>query len=299
MKPRVLIKVAVFSSILLLCAGFGLYFYFKLSAAQEKKDFNLYTLVPQDAHTIFETNDMASFIDNINKMSSSEDGNYLHVSRLFSMIQSHFQSLSGETAHGFSEQMNKMLISFHAPDSDRDQVLYCCLGPNDDELLDSFIRKYCSRVYPSKSFDYRGEKIHIYSMIDGDFLSCYFTPEFLAVSYQKKLIEEVIDARVSGKSLLDDVAFRRVHTKNKVNSGASIYIRMLHVPMGKVSDTIPSFSMLGGWTEFDLRINASAVYLSGVSHNVDSCLTFMNALRCQAPVEGLSGDMLPVSTFFF
>jgi len=299
MKPRVLIKIAFFSSILLFCAGFGLYFYFKLSAAQEKKDFNLYTLVPQDAHAIFETNDMASFIDNVNKMSSSENGNYLHVSRLFSIIQSHFQSLSGEIPHGFSEQMNKMLISFHAPDSDRDQVFYCCLGPKDDELLKGFIRKYCSSVYPSKSFDYRGEKMHIYSMIDGGFLACYFTPEFLVVSYQKKLIEEVIDARISGKSLLDDVAFKRAHTKNKVNSDASIYIRMLHIPMGKVNDTIPSFSMLGGWTEFDLRINASAVYLSGVNHNVDSCLTLMNALRCQTPVEVLPGHMLPATTFLF
>lgn len=299
MKPRALIKIAVFSSILLLCVAFGMYFYFKLSAVQEKEDFDLYTLVPQDAHTVFETNDMASFMDNISKMSSSKKGNYLHVSRLFSIIQSHFHSLLGETSHGFSEQMSKMLISFHAPDGDRDQVLYFCLGPDDDKLIESFIRKYCSDRCPSKYFDYKGEEIRIYSMTDGNFLSCYFTPKFLAVSYQKKLIEEVIDARISGRSLLDDVAFRRVHKNNYVNIYTNIYVRMLHVPMGKPTDATPSFSTLGGWTEFDLKMNGDAVYLSGVSHDADSCLTFMNALRCQTPVEGLSGEMLPASTFLF
>lgn len=299
MKLRALIKIAIFSSVLLLCVAFGLYFYFKLDAVRNKEDFDLYTLVPQDAHTVFETNDMASFIDNMSKMSSSKKGNYFHVSPLFSIILSHFQSLVGETPHGFSEQMNKMLISFHSPDDDRDQVLYFCLGPDDDKLIESFIRKYCADRCPSKYFDYKGEEIRIYSMTDGNFLSCYFTPNFLAVSYQKKLIEEVIDAHISGRSLLNDLAFKRIYKESNVNYYAKVYVRMLHVPMGKPTDTVPLFSALGGWTEFDLKMNGDAVYLSGVSHDADSCLTFMNALRCQRPVEGLSGEMLPSSTFMF
>ena len=92
-----------------------------------------------------------------------------------------------------------MLISFHEPDTPLNQVLYCSLGSGDYELVESFIRKYCSSSFPSKFFDYRGEEISIYPMPDGRFLSAYFTSDFLAISFQKRLIEQVIEARLSKK----------------------------------------------------------------------------------------------------
>lgn len=59
------------------------------------------------------------------------------------------------------------------------------------------MEKYCSSSFPSKYFDYKGEEIRIYPMADGRFLAAYFTPDFLVVSFQKRLIEHVIDARRS------------------------------------------------------------------------------------------------------
>lgn len=41
----------------------------------------------------------------------------------------------------------------------------------------------------------------IYPMSDGDFLACYLTPDFMALSFQKKLVEDVIDAYKKGDSL--------------------------------------------------------------------------------------------------
>ena len=90
-----------------------------------------------------------------------------------------------DTPHGLSKQMNKVLLSFHEPDNDRNQVLYCSLGNGDYELVEKFIRKYCSSSFPSKLFDYKGEEIRIYPMPDDSFLACYFTSDFLVVSYQK------------------------------------------------------------------------------------------------------------------
>lgn len=55
----------------------------------------------------------------------------------------------------------------------------------------------------------------------------------------------------------------------------------------------------GGWTEFDMKMNGDAIYFSGVSHDTDTCMTFMNVLRQQQPVEDFPGDILPASTFFF
>ena len=49
MKFRTIVKIAITSSVVLLCAGFALYSFFRLSAAEGKKDFNLYELVPPSA----------------------------------------------------------------------------------------------------------------------------------------------------------------------------------------------------------------------------------------------------------
>jgi len=46
MKLRTIVKIAITSSVVLLCSGFALYSFFRLSAAEDQKDFDLYTLVP-------------------------------------------------------------------------------------------------------------------------------------------------------------------------------------------------------------------------------------------------------------
>ena len=79
-----------------------------------------------------------------------------------------------------------MLISFHEPDNERNQVLYCRLGNGDKELVNRFVRKYISSLYPPKTFVYKGEEIIIYPMADGDFLACYLTSDFMALSFQEK-----------------------------------------------------------------------------------------------------------------
>lgn len=77
-------------------------------------------------------------------------------------------------------------------------------------------RNTVSSGYPPKTFDYKGEDIIIYPMADGDFLACYLTEDFLVLSCQKKLIEEVIDIRKTGKSLSGDPDFEEVRTPKKV-----------------------------------------------------------------------------------
>ena len=44
MKLRTIVKIAITSSVVLLCSGFALYSFFRLSAAEEQKDFDLYDL---------------------------------------------------------------------------------------------------------------------------------------------------------------------------------------------------------------------------------------------------------------
>lgn len=52
MKLRTIVKIAVISSVVLLCTGFAMFSFFRLSAAEGRKDFNLYTLVPGSATVV-------------------------------------------------------------------------------------------------------------------------------------------------------------------------------------------------------------------------------------------------------
>ena len=108
---------------------------------ESQKDFNLYTLVPQSAMAVLETDRMAELVDGINQLSCSKDNHFLYASELFVYLKNYLHTLLDDTPHGLSKQMNKMLISFHEPDNPLNQVLYCSLGSGDYELVESFIRK--------------------------------------------------------------------------------------------------------------------------------------------------------------
>ena len=123
MKLRTIVKIAVISSVVLLCTGFAMFSFFRLSAVEGRKDFNLYTLVPGSATVVLETDDLAGMIQGINELSCSKDRHFLYVSKLFSYLKLHLYTLLEDTPHGLSKQMNKVLLSFHEPDNDRNQVL--------------------------------------------------------------------------------------------------------------------------------------------------------------------------------
>ncbi len=284
MKLRTIVKIAITSSVVLLCSGFALYSFFRLSAAEGQKNFNLYELVPSTTSAVFVTDDMNEFVAGIDGLTCSKNQQYLYVSKLFSYLKQSLYTLSEDTPHGLSRQMNQMLISFHEPDNERNQVLYCRLGNGDKELVTRFVHKYIYSLYPPKTFVYKGEEIAIYPMSDGDFLACYLTSDFMALSFQKKLIEDVIDTYKSGKSLADDPVFTGMRDPKKSAAAATIYTRMEGVM---------------GWTEFDMKMRDDFIYFSGITHDADTCFTFINQLRQQQSVQGFPGEVLPSTAFYF
>ncbi len=299
MKPRLLIKIAVIVSVVLLCTGFGMYSLFKLNAKDHSREINLYQLVPRDAIAVLETDRMDKLIDEVSELQCSKENHFLYVSDLFVFLKKHLHTLLESTPHGLSRQMNKMLLSFHEPDNPVNQVLYCSLGEGEEKMMEAFIRKYCSAAFPLKIFDYKGEEIKIYTMSDGRFLATYMTSDFLVVSFQKHLVEKVIETRRSQLSLANLSSFRRIHYKQNFNVEAKVYVRMKAVEMGKQSADILHRAKLGSWGEFDLKFNDNAIYCSGITRDSDSTETFVGVLAKQQAVEGFSGELLPKSTVFF
>lgn len=300
MKLRTIIKIAVTSSVVLLCTGFVMFYFFKLSAAAGRRDFNLYTLVPESAVMVFETDNLAGFVQDINELSVSKANHFLHASRLFSYLKQHLSTLLEDTPHGLSRQMNKVLISFHEPDNDMNQVLYCCLGEGDRKRVEDFIVKYISSWYPSKTFSYKGENIFIYPVSDGQFLSCYLADDFVVLSYQKKLIEQVIDARVSDHSLMQDSLFTAVRMPEKSPVAAGFYVRMPAFEGKSMTDSgYSGVASPGGWVELEMKMKGDIIYFTGTAHDCDTFSTYVDVLRRQQPVQGFPGKLLPASTFSF
>lgn len=299
MKFSLSIKIVVILSVFLLCAGVGVYSFMRLNSVEQRKDFNLYTLVPQDAVAVFETDRMVDMLETMEQMECNEDGHFLYASALFSCLKKYLNTLLEETPHALSKQMNKLLISFHAPDTQNDQVLYCTLGEGDRELLENFISKYCPESFPVKTSEYRGQEIRIYPMDNGRFLAVYLTRDFLALSFQKKLVERVIDAHKKGEVLPDDPSFKSFYNGKDRNVEATLYLRTRSVRMGQSTDSLCRVLNLSEWMEFNLKFTEKAIYCTGLSHETDTVHSLLRALRPQKNLSGFAGERLPSSTYLY
>ena len=302
MKLRILIRTTVVCSLVSLCLMLGFYSYYKLQASENQHDFNLYALVPHTATAVLETQRLAELLEDVDQLQCSKEGRFLKVSELFSFLKQNYRSLLSDTPHGLSKQMNQMLLSFHQPDTPSSQVLYCSLGRDDQSLIRRMVEKYSQGGYPPKTTRYRSEKLHIYPLSDGRFLSLYITDRYMALSFQKHLLEQVIDAEKEGSSLLKrSNYFRTLHDRRQVRSGATLFVRMKRVSMGSTEDTLQTSVQLGTWVEFELKLAERAIYGAGISKlaEADSIRSFAKMLKAQQPIEGFVGNTLPSSTFCY
>lgn len=299
MKFRLFIRTAIVISIALLCVGFAVFSYLQMNMVENKREFNLYTLVPEDAVAVLETDRMEELVSDINNLQCSKDNHFLYVSELFVCLKQCLHTLVGDTPHGFSRQMNKMLLSFHGPDDPLNQVLYCSLGGGDYELVNSFVRKYSPDVFASRNFEYQGEEIRIYPMPDGRFLSTFVKSDFLAVSFQKHLVEKVIDAWRGKRSLVKKPTFCATYKEGIHSATATVFARLDAVQMGRMNDSLGCRSYMGEWVEFGMEFKEKAVYCSGTCMMPDSVRAKLHIACGQAPLEGFGGECLPASTFYY
>ena len=301
MKPQLLIRTLTIIFVVLLCAGIGVYSFWCLDREEHLRGFNLYTLVPQDAVAVLETDYVERLMDDVEHLSCSADGRYLNVSELFTCLKSRLHAMLEKAPHGLSKQMSRMLISFHAPDSPMNQVLYCGLGAADYDVADAFLNGHSKGAFSLKTFNYRGKKIYIYPMENGLFLSVYITRHFMVASFQKKLVEQVIDTYLNKKkSLLKQPGFESAYESKRSGSSATVYVKLGAVKMGAASDTMPICAQLGDWCAFDVQLDGDIIYCAGMYDGADSLSnTYMNALRRQQPLEGFPDAYLPASTFYY
>ena len=86
-------------------------------------------------------------------------------------------------------------------------------------------------------------------------MATYTEEGFVVLSYQKRLVEEVIDAQLDETALKHDSVFSRMLEKKKSKDFLTLYGR---------SSSIPSLSLESGcWSEYDFHLNSDVVYLTG------------------------------------
>ena len=263
MKLRTVGKLGVILSVILFCIGVGLYSFARLSLAESGKDADLLAVVPSDCIGLLETDNIEFMVNEFPQAAYAGQLDILQSSGLFSVVGEDMIPYIVENAHDLHNQMNYMMVSFHAPISSRNLVMYF----RTNESGRNFIREMITRKglsFSAKKETYRGKTIEIYPVSNNDFISCYNGKGFLVVSYQKNLIEKVIDAEKDEKSLRQDVGFTSVaHTKTA--NFLTLYGHTASIPLLAEENT-------DCWSEFDIHLNSEVFYLSGSMYASDSCL---------------------------
>lgn len=266
MNKKTLSKIATSVSLILFLTAIISWGYTQLSVQEKQADIDLYTLIPAECDAILETRDINALYNNIRHSCFNREYNDLHVSELLSFLTGHLESFANQQAHGLSSEMSQLLVSFHHPGSTYDQVVYGRMSESDKTFVKELMQRNISPQFPPKTLEYKGERITIYPL-GKEFLACYFQPGFFAVSLQKNLIEKVIDAHKENRNVCSDARFERLRKGRKRNEPLTLY---LHHPQTDIH-----------WMEFDIRMNAEAIYLTGGQATDDTCRIFGSPLQEQ------------------
>lgn len=288
MQIRSVIKLGVVLSVVLFCIGIAFYGFARLSMADKENRVDIFEFVPKDCAGILETDNIDNFMHVFSQAAYSSQLDTLHRAGLMNDILSDFSRYSSAAAHGLSYQMNHVVISFHRPHTAMDVVAYFRIGKEGKhQLIEAVKGKHGADFVPKKE-TYRGKKIEIYPLSSTRYLSVYTTDGLVVVSYQKKLIEQVIDAVKDNNSLREDSVFTSIHHTQPA-SFITIYGRTPSVPfLGKES--------CHSWSEYDIHLNSEVFYLSGqMKEEQADCLDRMLQAVHTVPVVSESDSLLVVS----
>lgn len=288
MQIRSVIKLGVVLSVVLFCIGIAFYGFARLSMADKESRVDVFEFIPKDCAGILETDNIDNFMHGFSQAAYSSQLDTLHRAGLMNDILSDLSRYSSAAAHGLSYQMNHVVFSFHYPHTAMDVVAYFRIGKEGKhQLIEAVKGKHGADFVPKKEI-YRGKKIEIYPLSSTKYLSVYTTDGLVVVSYQKKLIEQVIDAVKDNSSLREDSVFTSIHHPQPA-SFITIYGRTSSVPfLGKES--------CHSWSEYDIHLNSEVFYLSGqMKEEQADCLDRMLQAVNTVPVVSDKDSLLVVS----
>ena len=281
-KARTRITITLF--IILCCIFTGFFFYTQLEMKEKSSKMDLYELVPYNTHSILETSNISNLFQTLETTVYQDACTQNQISDLFNFLNYRIDELAEEKGHGLSIPMSNVLISFHAPHKSKDQVLYGHLGNGDQSLMENILKELNTTGHSPKTIKYRGETITIYPVSNNDFLACFFLSNCYAISFQKKLIEEVIDTYKNNTSVKTDKMFSHIFIKQKNDNNIRLYAR-----------TNP----IAEWAQYDIHILDDVIYLTGACYQKKYKKNSLIPLITEAKNPLFSAKLLPSNTTVF
>ena len=263
MRLHTIAKLGGVLSIILFLIGVGMYGFAKLSEAGDGKNVDLLTLVPSDCVRVLETDNLEYFSNEFPRTSYAECFKSFNDTGVVNSILNQILQFSSAGSHRLGNQMNRLMVSFHSPAGMEDVVVYFKMTKESKRLLARIFSEREQVTSPKKE-SYRGKDIVIFPYRKNHFVAAYSGKGFLAVSYQKRLIERVIDAEKDQTSLRFDEKFSKIHVSKSANF-MTIYGRTPAIPF-LCDDTKHC------WNEYDVHLNSDVFYLSGRMYADQSCL---------------------------
>lgn len=285
MNKKTISRTVILLAILLLFTAMGTFYYMKLELQGNNGRTDLFSLVPKECEAIIEVNNIHHLFQELSYTAFAEPYKELHISDLIRLLNESFNRFDEQKAHGLSGRMNHLLISFHSPESSADQVVYGHLGNEDKDFIHSLLNQQTENDTPfQREVEYNGEKIRIYPLNNQKFLACYFHEGFYAISFQKKLIEKVIDTyRRRMPSIQDDATFSLLSTQKKPANSLYLYARS---------------QPLSNWTEFNIRIHNESIYMTGNCMDASSH-SLAHTVTGGKKVNLITDQSLPEKTILF
>lgn len=255
MNLRNIVKIGTVLSVLLFVLAVLFYVFTRLDMAKSNRDIDLFSLVPSNSIAVLESDNINTFFNQYSELNYNRELGGFHFPGLFEFLITGLNEYTDENAHGLSNRMSRLLVSFHHPGSSRDQVAYFLMEMADEQMLSDLLQDYVHGNFLPKEEIYRGKKIWVYPLSDDEFLAAYTERGFIALSFQKRLIEEVIDAQLDEKSLSGDVVFSEIQRRKKSHDFLTLYGRSASLPFLGLG--------AGCWSEYNFHLNSDVVYLTG------------------------------------
>lgn len=227
MKSVLIHRMAIIMSAVLVLAGaVAMVYLFHSRNVTPPTVSSLYTLVPADAIAVVETDDVAALVVDLEQADESQDDFQLPVSEIFNCLRDYVHEFLQTAPHGLSAQLSKMLLSYHSPDDNLNQVLYCSVDSDDAELLRQFLDTYLKNpTIEPQVLQHEGEEIFIYQLNDGHSLAVFTSDNYLAVSFRKELLKRVIEAQQQSETLSEDPEFMGLQEGKSAFVSTAVYLR--------------------------------------------------------------------------
>lgn len=262
MQLKTIVKLGTITSVVLFVLAVSYYAFMRLDMTRHNRDVNLFSFVPDDCIGVLDSDNVNAFWGDYPMLNYANELEAFQFSGLFNVILNELNEYMLQSAHGLGGQIDHLLVSFHTSSTASDQVVYFKTDIDGERMVTDVLQEYLSDRFLPKEVKYRGKTIYVYPLGDDEFLAVYTGGGFGVMSFQERLIEKVIDAKLDEKSLNDNPGFSEIRNKKKVKNYITLYSRNSGIPFLEMGDN--------AWSEYDFHLNSDVLYLTGETYMSES-----------------------------